>query len=579
MSIETRPRSLSVGAGETGDGSRSPPASKRPRGLLIAGYSVAGLLHLAVASLTTRVTEIPLSAQFGLLQLLPPAYWIGMGLLGLATVLALRERSDALTLVTGALLLAAIAGTPSLFEPNPRYWDSYLHLSLGQAIQGSGHLPAGNLGQYSANWPGTFLLDAFVLLASGMPAILLLTVYPFLTGAITFLALFVFIRSTFPRPVAGPATVLTSLFAVWAQYHLSPQSLGFIVMLLILSIIWRGATRWRAVCAVLFVGLVVSHPTSTLVLLSILAVLSISSLFPLRKSPEAKQDARFARRVTVAYATTWFAWLFFHATASSEAARTAILNRIGGLISLPEATLNLATARAVENLLPLAPLLRLGSLAIYGLLAIPSLIILARREASRPLARFLLAGLIGPGIIGGADILGFGGQFYDRPLLFFSTLAPAMCLTALQGIRIRLPKIAYPAVAAVLIAATLVAASTVYYQEAFNHVSNESVAISQFLDRTPPQAIVLDGTFPVPVWIDPTVRTPHVLVGYAQTYRTPLQNMSARNVYAVFDPTSELWYRQWKGINIYAFYDSEQPSLSVIYSNGRGVVCLAGAMR
>ena len=75
------------------------------------------------------------------------------------------------------------------------------------------------------------------------------------------------------------------------------------------------------------------------------------------------------------------------------------------------------------------------------------------------------------------------------------------------------------------------------------------------------------------------MRTPHVLVGYAQTYRTPLQNMSARNVYAVFDPTSELWYRQWKGINIYAFYDSEQPSLSVIYSNGRGVVCLAGAMR
>ena len=245
------------------------------------------MLNLAAASLSTRVVNFPLSAQFGLLQLVPPTYWIGMGLLGLAAVLALRERSDALILGTGVLLLAAFAGTPSLFEANPRYWDSYLHLSLGIAIQATGHIPVGDISQYSANWPGTFLFDAILLETSGTPPLALLTVYPFLTGGITFVAMFVFLRSTFPRPVAGMAAILSSFLAVWAQYHLSPQSLGFVLMLLILSTMWRPEGRWRALSATLFVGLVVSHPTSTLLLLSILISFTIFGLLPLRKSPQA----------------------------------------------------------------------------------------------------------------------------------------------------------------------------------------------------------------------------------------------------------------------------------------------------
>jgi len=544
--------------------------------LLIAGYSVAGLLFLVVASLTTRITEVPLSAQFGLFQTLPPTYWLGMAMIGFAVILALRSRSEVLIMVTGVLLLAALAGTPSLFEPNPRYWDAYLHLSEGQTIQSTGHLPSQNIGQYVANWPGTFLVDAVLLEVTAMPPMLLLGVYPFVSGGLTFLVLFTYLRSKFPISISGASAVLSALFGVWAQFHLSPQSLGFLLMLLILSVVWRRETRWRALSALLFVGLVVSHPTSTLILLSILVLVPITALPWARKSLQVREDARFERRVAVTYALTWLAWLYFRATASSSAAETAIVNRIGALISLPEYTLNLATARAVENLFPWGSRLRLVSLAVYGLLGIPALIILARRESSRFPVRFLLAGLLGPAIIGGADILGFGGQFYDRSLLFFSTLAPAMCLTVLQGVRIRLPKLAFPIAAAVIVAASLASASTAYYQEAFNYVSGESVAMSQFLERTSPQAIVLDGAFPVPVWIDSQSRTPHVLLAYSQTYPTALQNMTGNSTYAVFDPTAKLWYRQWKGINIYTFYDAERASLSLIYSNGKGVICITG---
>jgi hypothetical protein len=574
--IETWRRRFRGGANVTSEGGETPRRPTNARILLIAGYSLAGIVQLAVAALSTRITQVPLSAQFGILQMLPPTYWLGMGLIGFATVLSLRERSEVLTVMTGVLFLAALAGTPSLFEPNPRYWDSYVHLSDAQSIQSTGHLTAANLAQYSANWPGSFLLDSIVMDVGGIPAMTLLRIYPFLSGGITFLAIFVFLRSTFPRPVAGPSAILTSLFAVWAQFHLSPQSLGFVLMLLVLSVIWRRETRWRLMSVILFVGLVTSHPTSTLLLLSVLIVFSFASLFGMRKSPEVRRDARFARRVTATYGLAWFAWLYFRATASSQAAETAIVFRIGRLLSLPESTLNIATARAVENLFTYAPLLRLGSLAIYGLLGFVSLLVLVRQQASRPLARFLFAGLIGPAIIGGADIVGFGGQFYDRSLLFFSTLAPALCLTGLRGLRIRLPKLARHAIVAVLVAASVAAASTVYYQESFNNVTDQAIATSQFLNRAPPKSVIIDGAYPEPVWIPPPDRPSRGVYTFLQAYPTPLQNMSGPPTYAVFDPIARLWYRQWRGINIYRFYEAERASLPVIYDNGQSTIYRVG---
>src|SRR6266567_3604930 len=194
-----------------------PPGRKIHR-VWIAGFAVAGVLYIAVAAFSTRISDVPLSAQFGILQLLPASYWVGIGLIGIANALALRERSDALTLVTGTLLLAAFAVTPNLFEPNARYWDAYLHLSEAEGILALGHLPAANLGQYSANWPGAFLVFAALLATSGMPAMVLLVLYPIVSGSLTFVAIFIFLRSTFPRPVAGPGAILGSLFAVWAQF-------------------------------------------------------------------------------------------------------------------------------------------------------------------------------------------------------------------------------------------------------------------------------------------------------------------------------------------------------------------------
>lgn len=515
--------------------------------------------------------EVPLSAELGLLHLLPPGYWLGLGLLVLAPLLAMREGSDLLVVVTGVLLLAVFAGTPALFESYPRYWDAYLHLSEAQGIEATGHLPAANIGQYSANWPGSFLLVTMVSQTAAIPAVTLLAMYPFLAGGLTFLAIFTFLRANFPRPVAGPGALLSAFFAVWAQYHLSPQSLGFVLVLLVLATVWRRGARMRALSALFFVGLVVSHPTSTLILLCILAVFTTFGLIWRPKSSSAREDARFARRVTLAYGMTWLAWLYFHATSSFDVAQTAILTKMGALVSLPEDTLNLAISRTAENLFTWAPVLRLGGLGVFGLATLAALFSLRRDEKSRPLGRFLLAMLVGLGIIAGSDILGFGGQFYDRCLLMFATVAPATALTGLRGVPMR--KWFRVGAVMVLVAASASAASTVYYQEAFNLVTPEAVAVSQFLEQAPPSSVVVDGMYPRPVWTDPGGRALLIRIPFDQTYPNPLSDIGGPlATYAVFDRTAELWYRQWRGSDILRFYEMDRANYSCIYDNGRGSI-------
>jgi hypothetical protein len=88
--------------------------------------------------------------------------------------------------------------------------------------------------------------------------------------------------------------------------------------------------------------------------------------------------------------------------------------------------------------------------------------------------------------------------------------------------------------------------------------------------------VIIDGAYPEPVWIPPPDRPSRGVYTFLQAYPTPLQNMSGPPTYAVFDPIARLWYRQWRGINIYRFYEAERASLPVIYDNGQNAIYRVG---
>ncbi|NIN64660.1 MAG: hypothetical protein GTO63_08145, partial [Anaerolineae bacterium] len=242
-----------------------------PKPGLILGFAVVGLVTVVLAGMSAPINGIPPTAEFGLFQLLPPTYWIGLSSMGLAMALALRDRSNGLTVVTGVLFFGVLAGTPILFEPNPRFWDAYFHLGSAQTIGSSGHLPSG-LDQYSRNWPGFFLVVLFLSKTGSIAPLQMLALIPFLMGGLTFLALFLFLRSLLPPSLAAFGSVLGSLFSVWSQFHLSPQSVGLFLALLVLAMVWQRSVPLRAAGAILLVGLVVTHPTTTILLLAVLLV-------------------------------------------------------------------------------------------------------------------------------------------------------------------------------------------------------------------------------------------------------------------------------------------------------------------
>ncbi len=534
-------------------------------------FAIIGLLTVILTTIDTNITHIPHDAQFGLLQLLPLSYWLGLFLMGLAIVLALASRSDGMVVVTGALFLAVLGGIPGLFESNPPVWDSYFHLGMAQDIGSSGLLPTAHA-EYSKNWPGSFLLISFLGVVGSLGPFTMLTTLPFLTAGLTFLGLFVFLRTLLPRVPAAGAAILGSLLNVWAQFHLSPQSIGLFLALMVLATIWDRRIAVRTASAILFVGLVVTHPTSTVLVLGILVVdavlTSARRVRRSRKDEAPEVDKRFAHNPALSLGAVWVAWLFFQATATSEVAEAAIINRIAFILQVPEQTLGLGTLRVVENIFVIAPLVRLAALLVYGIIGLAALVLLSRRPETRRLAQFFWAALISMVIFVGADILAFQGLFVDRALILFAILIPAICLVGVQASKMGRP--AKGAIVALLVISSVASASTIYYQEAFYFVSDKSVAVSEYLQLVEQPSLILDGQYPVAVWRAPDDRAVWNQLAFVDLFPTSFQDLTGTNtVYAVFDSEWKLWYRQWYGIDRYEVYEVNRTSYSLIYTNGQ----------
>ena len=543
---------------------------------LTVGFAAAGVLVILYAAQTSPVLSIPTTAQLGLLQVLPPLYWLGLGLLALSLSLAARSDSDLLFVTAGAVLLGIFAATPGLFEPNPPVWDSYFHYASAEGIMRVGRIP-NTPSAYAANWPGFFLITAFAGLIGGLPPFQFLGIFPLFSGAFTFLALFVFLRSFFPAGLVRPAAILSSVLCVWAQYHVSPQGIGLAMALLVLATAWDKRVPLRAANAVLFLGLVVVHATSAIFVLAFFGVDALLALVASRWIPApATKQWPFALKFNpfLIYGVTWFSWLFFVASGSADLTKSVIIDQINNILRAVETTVNTVAARSVENIYVWPPRIRLGALGIFGLGAVSALLVLFRKKELRGHVRFLTAAMAALGVLAVSDIVLFKGLFYDRALMFFAILAPAACLGGLRALNLR-PSARRAIVVGLLIAA-VTAASTTYYQEPFYSVTNQSVAVSNFLSTHGDGLIVFDGEFPQPIWLLDRQAQPWQRFPFYTQYPASLNGLAgpSGSSFAVFDRTAKLWYVQAHGVEIYQFYESQQTRYSLVYDNGHAQIYL-----
>ena len=569
---EDRPTNRSAPGEPEAAAQRPPPETKAG---LVLGFAAAGILLVVYASATRPVLQISLDAQFGLLQELPLPYWLGLGLLALSVLLAARGRSDLVFLIAGAAFLGILAGSAALIEPNAPVWDSYIHYASAETIVRTGRNPT-DPSQYAANWPGVFLVVAFTHLIGGLAPLPLIRLFPVFSGTFTFLTLFVFLRAWFPARVIRPASMLTAVLNVWAQYHVSPQGIGLSLALLVLATAWDRRVPVRVANAALILGLVLCHATSTFFLLGILGLdMLIAQFYPRRTGTGANRVTAFGKGASpfLAYATVWLGWLFFVAQGAAATAKTAVTSQIGKILQVGAATANVVAARSVENIYVWPPRLRLAALGVVGLVSLVALVVLLRQQRTRSRGRFFMAAFLALGILGLSDILFFGGQIYDRAFMFFAVLAPPLCLLGLHELRVR-PAVWRAAIVGLLVV-SMAAAATSNYQEAFYFVPDQSLAVSQFVSTHGSDLLILDGMFPEPVQLLTHQADPWTDLPFYTIYPTSLISYASSGPgIAVFDQSARLWYVQGHGINIYHYYEAQKAQFSVIYDNGYAQIYL-----
>ncbi len=218
------------------------------------------------------VTDPSAMTDIGLLSVLPPGFYVALGLIAAGACLAFG-RDNLSGFVPAAYVAAWIAivhATPSILYGSLRYSWAWKHVGIVEYIQRTGRIdPEISLLPVYHNWPGFFGAAALLTEAAGLPNALVIATWAPPAFEICFAAgVFLIARaSTHDRRLAWLA-VWFFVLANWiGQDYFSPQALAYAIWLVIIGIcLWifpekrlfvtpvvRLAQPWRPVARTLTV--------------------------------------------------------------------------------------------------------------------------------------------------------------------------------------------------------------------------------------------------------------------------------------------------------------------------------------
>ncbi len=536
----------------------------RPAFLLL--LSLAGFLIVVSSSIGSRIESVPVSNQFGLLQMLPPLYWLGIGTMAFALFLGMKAPSHPVFFVQAMFLYLAIWGAPAFFETYASGWDVYLHYYSSQNIIRIGHLDPQFSFTYENNYPGVFMLTAAFSILAQPDAFSFLRFYSLFSSALTLLSIYLFTRTYIPGLDHRLAFVLAMMADVWVQITFSPQSIGLAVGLFIFVFLEKSGRKWQVLAVASFAFLVISHPTTTILVMG--GLVSREIFIRIRGIWRPTPDINERRNWMVgSMVVVWVAWLLTVAGTYSKFLVNDVVSRIDYLLKVTETVSVAVGQRTGGNLWLYAPYIRLGTVGVFTLLAMIALFLGLRkrfRNESVPAACIML--FIFPFVFIVFDILLLNSQLYDRGIMFLILSSSVILIFGFKYVRSIKPV----QLAAIAIAVLAAGAcwSTVYYQEGLNVVSQETVDASHFVaDRLPSSTTVIGGHLVMPVWSGGIKEFDQVsnYVYYNQT----LGHLSrdGMHVVAVFDVSSSLWSLQYGNVT-YDFYHEQADNNSQVYDNG-----------
>ncbi len=231
-----------------------------------------------------RISSFPPDA-FYYLGSLPFTYWWGLtatlALLGTYRLVRGRWRT-ALEVSSLFLLALYLQGLPSFVYQAPWFLDAYQHEGNSLALLNyNGWLGAPVW--YLRQFPGAYTFFAQLTSLAGVDPLLLIKYYA--VGLSWLVALFVYVIARMYSPNYPAIASAFLLSGLWFQLHLSPQSLDLIVYLGIIFVLLKiiddrpRRRAWTLIGLFAIPCLVVSHPTTPLVIiLGIVTFLLLSLL-------------------------------------------------------------------------------------------------------------------------------------------------------------------------------------------------------------------------------------------------------------------------------------------------------------
>lgn len=283
-------------------GRRAPDGrSVAGRGALARAPYLALPLALLLWLFSLRSVDLTAMNDLGLLQVLPPTYWIAVAVLTGGFLLALRDRRVRTGWLTAYLLglIAMIHATPSLLYPTLRYSWAWKHLAVLDAmIRNNGPVPDAEGFDIYNQWPGFFVLSGLVLRITGLDSALGYAAWaPAVTNALLMAPLLLLYRavSTNRRLVWGALWIYYSTAWVGQDYF-APQAFAFLLFVTVLALVVRQLPDGRTpggshplspsdrvgyrsgrlpLVLLLEAAIVVSHQLTPLMLCCVLAALAI----------------------------------------------------------------------------------------------------------------------------------------------------------------------------------------------------------------------------------------------------------------------------------------------------------------
>jgi hypothetical protein len=380
------------------------------------------------------------------------------------------------------------------------------------------------------------------------------------------LSLYLFTRTYIPGLDHRLALVFAMMADVWVQVTFSPQSIGLALGLFVFVFLEKRGRKWQTLAIISFAFLVISHPTTTFLIMASLVAREI--FVTLRKHWKPKAYATERRFwVLCSMILIWLVWLLTAARAYFGFLMNDISSRIDYILKVTDLVSGTVVQRTGGNLWLYAPYIRLATVGVFTLMALIALFIgLRKRFRGERVPTTCLMLFLVPFVFIALDVILLNSQLYDRGIMLLMLSASVILIFGFKYVAsIKVVRIAAIAIAILMASACL---STVYYQESLMVVSQETVEASHFVsDRLPSNAMIIGGHLVSPVWHG-GVKDYNWVQNYI-FYPQTLGNLSrdGMTVVAVFDHISDLWSTQY-GAFPYYFYLEQAGNNSKVYENG-----------